>query len=282
MKIGAIIQARTSSTRLPNKVLKELPYGSGITVLEQVIRRLKKSKMLNEIIIATTTDEVDKEIVSISEKENVECFRGSKFNVLKRYYLTAYESDLDIIVRITSDCPCIDPDIVDLVLENHMKVEADYTSNSLVKSFPHGLDVEVINFKTLEKAFFESTENFEKEHVTPFIYKTKPELFKLNIVKANNKMKAPDIRITLDTIEDYILLCAIFDFLYKKNQFFKTKDIINLFEKKPWLKLINKNIKQKEIFDTLEDEINASIKYLDLQDMDQSKRILEDYINKIN
>jgi len=146
MKTGAVIQARVSSVRLPSKILKELPYGSGISVLEQVVRRLKKSKELNDIIVATTTGKDDDEIVAIAKKENAKCFRGSKEDVLSRYYMAAKENDLGIIVRITSDCPCIDPEIVDSIIEKHIKAKADYTSNTLKKTYPHGLDVEVFNF----------------------------------------------------------------------------------------------------------------------------------------
>ena len=277
MRIGAVIQARTSSTRLPEKVLKNLPYSSNITILEQVIRRLKKSRMLNEIIIATTTNEEDKKIIDIARKENVKGFKGSRDNVLERYYLAAKKNDLDIVVRITSDCPCVDPEIVDLILERHLEENSDYTSNSLVKSFPRGLDVEVINFKALQKAYFEAKNDFEKEHVTPFIYKTKPELFKLNTFEAGNELKAPDIRITLDTEEDYALLCAVFDYLYSENAFFSSKDIINLFYQKPWLKIINKKIVQKKIFDTLEEEIEEAKKILDIQELKRAKEILENY-----
>ena len=121
MKIGAIIQVRTSSTRLPGKILKELPYNSGITCLEQVIRRLKKSKRLNDIIIATTKEKEDNEIVDIAKKEDVKYFRGSKENVLSRYYFSAKENNIDIIVRITGDYPCIDAGIIDLTIDDHIK-----------------------------------------------------------------------------------------------------------------------------------------------------------------
>jgi len=277
MKIGAIIQARTSSTRLPEKVLKNLPFDSDITVLEQVIHRLKRSKILDEIIIATTTDENDEKIINIAEKEEIPWFRGSKYNVLKRYYLAAKENELDIIIRITSDCPCVDPEIVDLIIENHLTVNADYTSNSLVRTFPHGLDMEVITFKSLQKAYFEATTDFEREHVTPFIYRTNPQLFKINSFMAEKELKHPDIRITLDTEEDYALLCSVFDYLYYNDPFFNSKDIIILFNQKPWLKIINKKIVQKKIFDTVEEEIIEAKKILDLQELKRAKEILNDY-----
>lgn len=275
MKIGAVVQARTSSTRLPGKVLKELPMGSGVTVLEQVIRRLNQSKKLDEIVIATTEDEADTPIVEIARKEDVRYFRGSLDNVLERYYLAAQENHLDVIVRITSDCPCIDPGIIDTLVENHLENGADYTSNSLIRTFPHGLDVEVVNFRVLETAHKDASESFEREHVTPYIYK-RPKKFRINKFKAPKELTAPDIRITLDTEEDYCLLCAVFDYLHQDNEFFPASSIINLFKEKPWLKLINKKIIQKRVFDNLDDEIKAALQVLDLQDMDGAKKFLED------
>ncbi|KAF5086816.1 3-deoxy-manno-octulosonate cytidylyltransferase [anaerobic digester metagenome] len=275
MKIGAVVQARTSSTRLPGKVLKELPMGSGVTVLEQVIRRLKQSEKMDEIVVATTEDEADNPIVEIARKENVKYFRGSLDNVLERYYLAARENHLDVVVRVTSDCPCIDPDIVGLLVEDHLEMGADYTSNSLIRTFPHGLDVEVVNFSALETAHNDASEPFEREHVTPYIYSTHQESFKINKVKAPEELQAPDIRITLDTEEDYCLLCAVFDYLYHDNEFFPASSIINLFRGKPWLNIINKKIIQKRVFNNLDDEIEAALEILDLQDLNDAKKFLE-------
>ena len=277
--IGAIIQARISSTRLPGKILKELPYGSGITVLEQVINRLKKSKKLSEIIIATTKETEDNQIINIVKKENVKYFKGSKENVLSRYYFAAKENNIDLIVRITSDCPCIDAQIVDVVISEHLKANADYTSNSLIRSYPHGLDVEVFSFNALGKAHKNAKEDYEKEHVTPYINRN-PQIFKINIVKAPKKLYAPDIRITLDTEEDYALLCAVFDYLYPKNKYFNTYDIVNLFNQKPWLKLINKKIMQKKIFNTLEEELKEAVKILDSQDLNKARDFLKENLSR--
>ena len=279
MKIGAIIQARTSSTRLPGKVLKELPYAGGITCLEQVIRRLKKSKRLNEIIIATTKEKEDNDIVNIAKKEEVKYFRGSKENVLSRYYFAAKENDIDLIVRITSDCPCIDAAITDLTIDDHINKMVDYTTNSLVRTYPHGLDVEVFNFSALEKAHKNATKNYEKEHVTPYINRN-PKKFKINIIKAPKELYAPDIRVTLDTEEDYALLCAVFDYLYPKDKYFNAQDIVNLFNQKPWLKLVNKKIIQKKIFNTLEEELKEAVKILDLQDLNKVKDFLKENLSR--
>jgi len=246
MKIGAITQARTSSTRLPRKVLKNLPYASDITALQQVIRRLKKSKKINEVIVATTINEEDEVIVKLAEKEGVRWFRGSVNNVLERHYLSAKECNLDIVVRVTSDCPCVDPEIVDLLLGQHIKVCADYTSNALARTYPHGLDVEVLNFTALEKAYSEAKNDLEREHVCPYIYKTNPKGFKIKSVKAPDDLTAPEIRITLDEAQDYALLCAVFDHLFFANEYFNAYDVVNLFKDKPWLKFINKKLAERK------------------------------------
>ena len=242
MKIAAIIQARTSSTRLPGKVLKELPYASGITCLEQVIRRLKKSKKLNDIIIATTKEKEDNNIIDIVKN-------------------------------------CIDTDITDLTIDDHINKMADYTTNSLVRTYPHGLDVEVFNFNALEKAYKNATKDYEREHVTPYINRN-PQKFKINIVKAPKELYTPDIRITLDTEEDYVLLCAVYDYLYPKNKYFSAGDIVNLFNEKPWLKVINKRIIQKKIFDTLEEELEEAKRILDLQDLKKARDFIGEYLSK--
>ncbi len=272
--IGAIIQARTSSTRLPGKVLLELPYGSGITVLQQVIRRLKQSKKIDAIVVATTEDKADDAIVDITSREGVSSFRGSKENVLERYYLAAKTFGLDTIVRITSDCPCIDASIVDHLIAQHIDARADYTSNSLTRSYPHGLDTEVMSFTALTTAYDEATQGYEKEHVCPFIYKSNPKKFKILSIMAPEKLHRPDIRVTLDTEEDYALLCAVFDFLYSTQSSFDCRDLVSLFRQKPWLGLMNKKIIQKKVFNSQEDEMKEAMRILALQDLKRAENAL--------
>lgn len=278
MKIGAIIQARTSSTRFPKKVLKPLPYGSEVCVLQQDIRRVKKSKLLNEVIIATTTNPEDDEIVEVAIKENTSYFRGSLGNVLERYYETALEYGLDVIVRITSDCPCVDWTIIDDIIQSHLDFSADYTSNTLHESFPRGIDCEVFNFDVLKEAYENSTEKYEKEHVTPYIYKTNPNKFKINefLAVENNS----DIRITLDTPQDYALLCVIYDNLYDDNNFFTLNDILDLFKQKPWIKYINEDIIQKKVFNTLSEELTEAIKLCERQDLDKAKEFIKNHFGE--
>jgi spore coat polysaccharide biosynthesis protein SpsF len=270
--IGAIIQARSTSTRLPRKVLKPLPFNSNITVLEQVIRRVKKSNFVDKIIIATTKN--DKEIVEIAKKENVKYFIGDEKDVLSRYYFASKENNLDIVVRITSDCPCIDYELIDKTIEKFLKEKVDYISNTIEGKLPRGLDVEVFTFKALEEAYFNAKDGFEREHVTPYIYNNKDK-FKNSFLKIPDKLSAPNIRITLDTKEDYALLCVVFDELYNKNPFFKTEDIIKLFQKKPYLKLINEKVMQKKRFNSLEEEIKEAEKLLEMQEMHNAKNLLK-------
>ena len=274
--IGAVIQARTSSTRLPGKVLLELPYGSGITVLQQGIRRLKQSKRIDTIVIATTEDDTDNAIVDIASHEGVFSFRGSKENVLERYYLAAKTYGLETIVRITSDCPCIDSSLVDATIHQHFMVSADYSSISASKTFPHGLDHEVFSFAALDMAYKNATQDHEKEHVTPYIYRSNPGVFKICVVDSSEELYDPEIRITMDTEEDYALLCLLFENLYVRNEFFDTKDIILFFKEKPWIRLINKKIVQKKIFDTLDQEIAEALKIIELNDLKRAKKAFEE------
>jgi spore coat polysaccharide biosynthesis protein SpsF len=272
MKIGAIIQARTTSTRLPGKVLKELPYGSGITVLGQVIRRLGRTEKVDEIAVATTTNGEDDSIEAIAGKERIICFRGSEKDVLSRYYHCAKQNDLEIVVRITSDCPCVDPGIIDDVAAEHVAHKAEYTSNTLERTYPHGLDVEVFSFDALERTFKEAREPFEREHVTPYLYRSGK--FKIAGIEAPPKLRRPDIRVTLDTLEDYALLCAVYDLLYIADPFFGARLVVDLFEAKPWLRMINEKVIQKKIFNSLDEELAEAEKILALQDLFRAR----DYI----
>ena len=246
MKIGVVIQARFASTRLPGKILKKLPKGSDTTVLQQVIRRLKRSGKLDDFVVATTNEEEAAAIVAVAKTEGIKFFRGSTEDVLSRCYHTACENSFDIVVRVTSDCPCVDPEMVDLIIEKHLKTKADYTSNTLERTYPLGLDAEAINLRSLGVAHKNAKKDYEREHVTPYIYQN-PGIFKIEQVKAPEELYAPDIRITLDTIEDYDLLCEVFNRLYPDREFFNAQDIVTLFKNNPELASINKGVVQKGI-----------------------------------
>lgn len=272
MNIVCIIQARTTSSRLPNKVLLNLPYNGNKTVLEQVINRVKESKYINKIVVATTINETDNKIEKLCESLQISCFRGSEDNVLSRYYEAATKYKADLIVRITSDCPCIDYKIIDKLIELHLNNNNDFSSNNQVHSFPHGLDCEVVNYNILVEIFKNATEKYEKEHVMPYIYISNPNKYKIGILKDKNNNH--DIRITLDTKEDYVLLCLIYDFLYEKDHYFDKDMIIKLFQRKNYLYEINKNIEQKKVCKNLTEEIEEAKKLLKKQDLNKAYNFL--------
>lgn len=244
MKVVCIIQARMGSTRLPGKVMLDL---CGKTVLGHVIERVKRVKNIDEIVIATTTKEDDAIISEEALKYDVKVFRGSEEDVLSRYYYAAKENKSDIVVRITSDCPLIDPEITDKIIDYYLINENsyDYVSNTLERTFPRGLDTEVFNFKALENAFNEATLQRDREHVTPYIWNN-PNRFSLGNYK--NDVNYSHLRWTLDTEEDFHLIRKIYECIYPfKMDDFVMKDILLLYEKDKNLLYINNMIKQKEI-----------------------------------
>lgn len=278
MNIGAIIQARCSSSRLPEKVLKTLPAGSGVSVLQHCIRRLQESARLDAVIVATSTESSDNPIEEIANFEQIPCYRGNLHNVLDRFYQTAKLHELDLIVRITADCPCIDPKIVDFAIHEHLRLGADYSASG-GSGLPRGTDTEVISFSALEKAWNNATIDYEREHVTPYLYRTAPQNFKIHAISVPEQLRMPDLRITLDTVEDYALINCIFDALYPINPYFSLEDILALIRNKPWLKLINEKVEQKKIFDTLEEELSEALRLLRRQDLHKAAAFLENKKN---
>lgn len=240
MKYLAIIQARTSSTRLPNKVIMNLAEKP---VLSHVISRVKASALVSDIVVATTLSNEDIKIVKLVSNLDVKVYCGSENDVLDRFYQIAKIIQPDNIVRITSDCPVIDPKVIDLVISEYEKNNVDYASNALNPTFPDGLDVEVFSFRSLEKAYFEAKLYSEREHVTPYINKNK-HIFK--VINIANNIDLSDKRWTLDNKEDFILLSHIFDNLYYKNNLFGMSDILYFLSSKSELENINKHINRNE------------------------------------
>lgn len=231
------------STRLEGKILK---YIKDNTVLSHVINRVKLSEYIDEIIIATTNLDRDLVIENEAIKNDVLVFKGSEDDVLSRYYYAAKQYKLDIIVRVTSDCPLIDSKIIDDVVKVYMDREFDIITNTgsdFTKStYPNGLDVEVFSFESLEDAFLNAKENYQREHVTPYIYENSKKIY---FYKSD--IDYSKYRLTLDTHEDFELICAIYDRLYKGKHDFYLKEIIELFVIEPELHNINSFIKQKKI-----------------------------------
>jgi len=241
-KVVCIIQARMGSTRLPGKVMKKM---KGKSVLFYVVERVKQSRLIDQIVIATTTNKHDDVIVEEAERLNVSWFRGSEQDVLSRYYYAAKKFDADVVVRVTSDCPLIDSDIIDKVVKKHINSNYDYTSNTIKRTFPRGLDVEVFNFDVLKDSFKNAEKNYEREHVTPYIYQNHYKFNAQNIEAKEKELKRPEIRITVDTIEDFNLIKNII--LNFNNHLFSSIDVLDFLDKKPELLDLNKDIKQKKL-----------------------------------
>ena len=236
-KITCILQARTNNSRLPRKLLLTL---GDKTVIQYLIERLKKSKKIHSLIIATTSNKLDNKICNISKKKKVQIFRGSENNVLKRYYECAKKYKSSIIVRVTADCPFIDVKYVDELINFFKKNDYDYVSNVDINYLPDGFHCEIFSFEALRQSFKSARTNFDKEHVTPYIWKN-PNLFRIKYFKGKKLKKFSNkIRLTLDYYEDYILIKKIFDNLYPKNKYFTLKQILNFFEKNKEIKMINK------------------------------------------
>lgn len=240
MKTVAIVQARMGSTRLPGKVLKEV---LSRPLLSYQIERMKKIQLIDELIIATTPNQNEK-IVELCEKENVSYFIGSETDVLARYYDAAMQSNADIVVRMTSDCPLIDPNIVNEIIAMYQNGSYDYVSNTIQRTFPRGMDAEVFSFAALERAYNEAKIDYEREHVTPYLYLNSD---KFKIKQFVQQEDTNEIRLTVDTQEDFELIKLIFEALYQSNPNFMLDDIIDVLHKHPqWLD-INKEIEQKKL-----------------------------------
>jgi len=239
MKIIALIQARRGSTRLPGKVLLDL---EGKTVLEHVIDRVSASRFINDVIIATTVRKEDLNIVKLCADLGISVYCGSVDDVLDRYYETARLFGADHIVRITSDCPMIDPSVIDDVIGLHLRENADYTTNTLKETYPDGQDVEIFTFGSLKNSWKNAKLASEREHVTPYIRKS-PEY---KLVNMECRKNLSNKRWTLDNSEDYEFIKIIFENLYGRNPLFGMEEILKFIDEKPEIERINENIVRNE------------------------------------
>lgn len=224
------------SSRLPGKVLMNI---DGKPMIKFMFDRVKKSKLVDKIIIATSTNENDNQIYDICKVENISCFRGSEEDVLDRYYRAAVPYNPKIIVRLTADCPLIDPNIIDSTINLLLSKKVDFAANTVppeIKMYPDGSDVEVFSFENLKTAWINSKDPNEREHVTFYFWKSNNN-FTTALLK--NKSNWGKYRITIDYKEDFILLKEIINRLKQKNKFGYIEEIIEIFENEPSLYNIN-------------------------------------------
>jgi spore coat polysaccharide biosynthesis protein SpsF len=236
----AIVQARTSSTRLPGKVLKPI---MGKPMLEQQLDRLARVKQIDKLVVATSDCPEDNAVVELCCRAGFESFRGSLDDVLDRFYQTAKSHSSQHIVRLTGDCPVADPDVIDEIISHYLSGTFDYASNTIEPTYPDGLDAEVFSYECLEQAWREAKLPSQREHVTPFIWQ-QPERFKLE-----NHRCAFDfshLRWTVDEPEDFKLITAIYESLYPLNPEFSMKDILNWLDDNPEMAYINQSFERNE------------------------------------
>lgn len=230
----AIIQARMGSSRLPNKSLMDI---DGKTALEFMIDRVRKSDLIDDIVIATTINQEDDVIANLCINNQINCYRGSENDVLDRYYQSAKKYEAKIVVRLTSDCPLIDPDLIDETINIFINKKVDYASNAVPpdkKKYPDGSDVEVFSFDALQRSWVETTDIKDREHVTFYMWDKRDNF---NTIMLDNEHDWGRYRITVDYIEDLELVRKIVKKLNDNNQDGSTKEIIEIIESEKLFKI---------------------------------------------
>jgi glutamate-1-semialdehyde 2,1-aminomutase len=233
-KTAVIIQARMGSKRLPGKIMKKI---MGKPMIEYLIQRISESKLVDDLIIATSDQKENLQFIDFLKTKNLNFYVGDEEDVLSRYYYAAKKYNVNNIVRITADCPLIDPEVVDNTINVFLKSSADYSSNIFPRSFPKGLDTEVFSFETLEKTFNEAISKYDREHVTPYIR----ECGKFKISNYSFSNDYSKTRLTVDYEEDFILVEKIFNFFNPKI-LFGCSEILSFLDKQPQLLEINKHL----------------------------------------
>lgn len=240
MRTATIVQARMGSTRLPGKVMMDL---GGATVLARVVQRLRRASLIGELIIATTFDPADDVIVEECKALGVAFFRGEVRDVLDRYYRTALHFGAEVIVRITSDCPLIEPEVTDRVIDTFLEQRPDYASNAVQRTYPRGLDTEVFTFDALERTWQKAQRPYQRSHVTAYIYEN-PEQFK--IVSVTGDADYSWQRWTVDTPDDLRFIREVYELMGNDPGFY-WRDVLSLLERRPELLELNSHVMQKAL-----------------------------------
>ena len=249
-KIVCIIQVRMGSTRLPGKVLKEI---EGKPMIQYTLENLEHSKLIDKIVLATSTLEQDDVIEEFAQEYGISFFRGSEEDVLSRYYHAAKEYNAGIVVRVTGDCPLIDYQITDEVIETFLNnPEADFVGNNLERTYPRGVDTTVFTFEALEKAYHNANKEDEREHVVPYIHTTHRNEFELINHEAEGKFRRPDIRITVDEEDDFKLITEIIQRIDERP--ITLEKVVDLLNQDPELLEINEHVEQKKTNFSVDEE----------------------------
>ena len=236
MTIGAIIQARAGSERFPNKVLKTV---CGKPLLLFSVERLWYSEYLtpDSVVVATTEEKEDDEIVQLCQERGIPVHRGSTRDLLDRYHTAARRFGFDPVIRVTSDCPLLDPRVADRVIAQYLQGGYDFVSTNHPPTFPDGLDTEIISFNTLEESWKEATQPHEREHVSPFLW-DQPSRFRIGNLENDEDLSITE-RWTVDYPEDLTLVRIVLEHLYREGEVFHMEDVIGFLDENPGLRNIN-------------------------------------------
>lgn len=243
-RVVGIVQARMGSTRLPGKVLADI---AGRPMLARVVERLAQARSITETVIATTAHEQDQPIRDLARRLGIRVCTGSEEDVLARYLTTANETEADVVVRVTSDCPLIDPGLVEQTVAFYFNKQADYAANCCIEYLlPRGSEVEVFGAAGLREIESMAREPYERAHVTPYFYRH-PEMFKIAFLEVHGPYRRPELRVCVDTQDDLDLVRAIYARLDTGRNDFSILDVIELLDREPALKEINAHIHQKKL-----------------------------------
>ncbi len=244
-RVVAIIQARLGATRLPGKTLADI---AGHPMLAHVASRAQAIPRVTEVVIATSTKPADDTIVRFAHNAGIPCVRGSEEDVLDRFRLAAAERDADVIVRVTADCPLLDPEVAGLVVDEYLRRqgEIDYVSNVHPPTYPDGLDTEVFSRDALEAACRQASEAADREHVTSYIW-SHPESFRLDNVRYARDLSAH--RWTVDTEADLAFVRAVFDSFGERRRPIGMSDVLSLLQERPDLRRLNAGQRRNEGFE---------------------------------
>ena len=265
-KIGAIIQARLGSSRLPNKVLMPLPLGSNQTILSQIIKKIKEVDVICDVVVATSKLPINDKLEEYIRNLNIDCFRGEEEDVLSRFYHISQERNFDYVIRFTGDNPIVDTEYLKQFINNFLKKKLEYSYSS---NLPLGCNFEMMKSSEINKAY-ENTENsYDKEHVTPFIKRN------ANIKECYTFEKIEpykSLRLTIDYPSDYALMTMIYSLLKNKKK--SVKNIFKLIDNNNWMVNINKDNFQKKIYLNIDEEIENILPLIKERELNRLQKLL--------
>jgi spore coat polysaccharide biosynthesis protein SpsF len=241
MKFVATIEARMTSSRLPGKVLLQ---AAGKPMLEHLVNRLRAVPSLNGIVLATTINKIDDVLEEFSNRMGIGCYRGSENDVMNRVIGAAESVAADVVVEITGDCPIIDPQIVEQTIRLFIANQSDYVSNGLIRSYPDGMDTQVLWLETLKRSATMTDDTLDHEHVTLHI-RNHPEIFSQLHLVAPPETHWPELGLTLDEVNDYELLKKIIEYFEPTNPLFSCRDVVELLKQRPDWVAINQTVIRK-------------------------------------